>query len=292
MYDPGWVGPHLIWPPYHAAAQANGILTDDQARQVRACYGGKLTMIDTWFGKLMDAVERNGLASDTAIVVCTDHGHYLGEKDIWGKPGVPVYEPLGHIPLMVAWPGRAPADVEALTTSVDLHATLCDLFGVVPDHTTHGASLVPILAGEADSVREYLLAGVWGREVHLIDKRFKYARAPEGPNAPLSVWSNRWSTMPAGPQHLRMPRPDSRAWLDRMPGSTVPVIRQPFQAGDMLPYWAYGKFSGNHVYDLWNDPAEDENRSGERVERELADKLRQALQRIQAPGDQFARLGL
>ena len=34
----------------------------------------------------MAAIERQGLWDDTAIIVCTDHGHYLGEKDIWGKP--------------------------------------------------------------------------------------------------------------------------------------------------------------------------------------------------------------
>ncbi|MEX2227880.1 MAG: sulfatase-like hydrolase/transferase [Dehalococcoidia bacterium] len=75
-------------------------------------------------------------------------------------------------------------------------------------------------------------------------------------------------------------------------GSRVPVIRQPFAQGDMLPFWAYGNFSGNHLYDLRNDPTEDENRCGERVEREAAGRLRQALVEIEAPSDQFVRLGL
>jgi hypothetical protein len=60
----------------------------------------------------------------------------------------------------------------------------------------------------------------------------------------------------------------------------------------MLPFWAYGNFSGNHLYDLRSDPHENENRAGERVERESADRLRQALVAIEAPSDQFVRLGL
>ncbi len=293
MYDDTWTGAHLIWPPYVNGALATGALTEREGHQIRASYGAKLTMIDAWFGRMLDAIDRHGLGDDTAIIVCTDHGHYLGEKDIWGKPGVPVYQTLGHIPLMISWPGAAPRDIDALTTSVDIYATLVELFGVAPAHRTHGASLVQLIAGDAHSVREYALTGVWGREVHLIDETSKYARAPAAANEPLSMWSNRWSTMPiAGRPNLRLPLPDDRATLDRMPGSKVPVIRQPFRAGDLLPYWAYGAFSGNHLYDLHNDPLEEENRAGEKREREAADRLRDALLSIEAPDDQLARLGL
>ena len=86
--------------------------------------------------------------------------------------------------------------------------------------------------------------------------------------------------------------PDGRAFLDRMPGSQIPVIRQPFVQGDLLPFWARGPFSGNHLYDLYNDPSEDENRAGERGEREAADRMRSALIDIEAPDDQLTRLGL
>lgn len=162
MYDDTWRGPHLIWPPYVRGALQHGVLTPDQARQIRACYGGKLTMIDAWFGRVLDAVERNHLWEQTAVIVCTDHGHYLGEKDIWGKPPVPVYEPLGHIPLLIAWPGVAAGTSAALTTSVDLFATLTDVFGVQTRHRTHGRSLVPLIRGKLGSIRQYALSGVWG----------------------------------------------------------------------------------------------------------------------------------
>jgi len=296
MYDPDWEGPHLVWPPYAVGAVARGTLTPDQARQVRAQYGAKLTMIDAWFGRVLEALDAQGLADSTAVIVCTDHGHYLGEKDVFGKPGVPVYETLGHIPLLVRWPGVAGGGtVDALTTSVDLHATLADGFGVTEAirHRTHGRSLLPLLQGTATSIRDWALLGIWGREVHLVDGTHKYARAPRGDNAPLSMYSNRWSTMPVhGHPDLKLPPPDDRAVLDRMPGSKIPVIRQPFQAGDLLPFWAYSRFTGNHAWDLSIDPTEDEDRAGEPVEKELADQLREALRQVEAPADQFVRLGL
>ena len=115
MYDADWEGPHLIWPPYIVGAIDKGVHRPSaQGRQVRAQYGAKLTMIDHWFGRVLDALDRNGLWRHTAVIVCTDHGHYLGEAP-WvmrrerhlGQAGRPVYEPLGHIPLLVRWPGVA-----------------------------------------------------------------------------------------------------------------------------------------------------------------------------------------
>jgi arylsulfatase A-like enzyme len=293
MYDDAWQGAHLIWPPYVVGALAKGILSERQARQIRACYGAKLTMIDAWFGRVLDALDRNGLADDTAVFVTTDHGHYLGEKDTWGKPASPIFEPLGHIPLLVRWPGATPRPVDALTTAVDLHATLLDVFGAHATHPVHGRSLVPLLRGEATSVREWALSGIWGREVHVIGDAHKYARAPIAKNEPLSMWSNRWSTMPVhGHPQLRLPPPDERAVLDRMPGTKVPVIRQPFRDGDFLPFWAYGAFRGAQLFDLANDPAEDENLAGTARERRAEELLRAALAEVQAPDDQRVRLGL
>lgn len=91
---------------------------------------------------------------------------------------------------------------------------------------------------------------------------------------------------------LRLPLPDGRAFLDRMPGSTVPVIRQPFGDGDVLPYWALGSFDGNHLYALAEDPAEEHNLADSAAEKDAADKLRAALREVEAPHDQFVRLGL
>ena len=293
-YDPDWEGQHLIWPPYAVGAQARGVLNERQARQIRSQYGAKLSMIDHWFGRLLDAIDAKGLGADTMVVVCTDHGHYLGEKDIWGKPGCPIYQPLGHIPLMIRSPGVAPGACDALTTAVDIFATIADVFEVSLRQRTHGRSLLPLLTGAASSVRDHLLTGVWGREVVLVTDRHKYVRGPAGDNAPLSMLSNRWSTMPTHGRLSRneaLPLPDERAFLDRMPGSDVPVIHQTWGAGERVPYWALFRASGNHVYDLENDPHEDENLAGGPLETQLAEQLRAALVDLEVPATQFERLG-
>jgi arylsulfatase A-like enzyme len=283
----------LVWPPYSAGKP--GVVSEAEGRALRANYAAKVTMIDAWLGRILDALDDTSRWDDTVVVLCTDHGHYLGERDIWGKPAVPVYETMGRIPLLVAWPGAPAGSSSALTATVDLHATLCDVFDVTPIHRTHGRSLAPLLRGEASGIRDEVLTGVWGREVHLVTPGSKYVRAPVGANAPLSMWSNRWSTMPVPDvPELRLPLPDERAVLDRAPGTVVPVIRQPFAEGDLLPYWAWGGFSGHHLWALSEDPTEDHDLAGQgtKAEAEAVDHLREALRAIDAPDDQYVRLGL
>jgi arylsulfatase A-like enzyme len=300
-YDDTWEGPRLIWPPYTTETIAKGRLQPAEARQLRANYQSKLTMIDHWLGRILDQLDAQQLWDDTAVVLCTDHGHYLGERDAFGKPGIPVYSDLGHTPLLIAWPGARAGSIDALTTNVDLHATIAELFGVQPAHRTHGRSLVPLIEGTAIEVREHALLGYWARHVHVVDRERHYARAPIGENFPLAMWSNRWSTMPihARPE-LRLPRPDHRAELAFMPGSDVPVIRQPFAPGDLLPFWAYGVETDHHLlHDLDADPWQTENRAaapGERAgapeEKHAVDLMRVALDEVDAPAEQYERLGL
>ena len=161
--DEPWDDDLVIWPPYVVGGGHPGLLTEAEGRHVRANYGAKLSMIDHWFGEMVAALDDGGLWDDTAVIVCTDHGHYLGDvragDDIWGKPGVPQYEPLGHMPLLVHWPGAPGGGTcDALTTSVDLHATLADVFGVEPAPPHPRA-----LAGPAADGRRRRRAGVGDR---------------------------------------------------------------------------------------------------------------------------------
>jgi arylsulfatase A-like enzyme len=310
-YDPDWEGELLIWPPYEVGAIEKGRLSEGEGRHIRANYGSKLSMIDAWVGRVFEALDERGLWDTTAVIVCTDHGHYLGEKDIWGKPGVMQYEPLGHIPLLVHWPGVAGgATCDALTTNVDLHATIADAFGVPvgPASGTasatgpsHGRSLVPLLTGAASEVRDWAIGGVYGNWVQVTDGRRKYARGPVGDVFPLSMWSNRWSTMPIhGLEDLvRLAPPDRRARLDFMPGTDIPVIRQPFAPGDRLPLWVgHGAVDAHFLFDLAEDPGEEENlagggdRRGSVVEADMVELLRHALKDVEAPEEQLERLGI
>lgn len=287
MYDPDWSEAKRIWPPYLLAA-----IDDREAQQVRAQYGGKVTMIDHWLGRVLDALDELNLWDDTLVLLISDHGHYLGEHDRWGKPPSVVYEALGHIPLIACAPGATGgAYNDALTTTVDVCETLLDLFDV--DRTRqqrHGHSLLPLLEDRTRSIRDYVLQGYWGQRVNLIRGDYKLVCGVTQPDA-LSIYSNRWSTMPP----FRLPDPDERAVLGpHMPGSDVAVIRQPLsrsQVSSLL--WSFGDHGSSHVFHVRDDPHEQRDLAADpTLKRRLEDDLRAALADIEAPAEQTTRLGL
>ena len=61
-----------------------------------------------------------------------------------------------------------------------------------------------------------------------------------------------------------------------------------------MPIWAFGdRAVGKHyLFDITTDPDEQENRIGEKTESDMIELLRVALTELEAPSDQFERIGL
>ena len=91
---------------------------------------------------------------------------------------------------------------------------------------------------------------------------------------------------------MPLPRPDRRATLDHLFGSDVPVIRQPFAPGDPLPYWGARPATETILFDRDADPLETANIVGDPREKQAVDLLRAALEDVDAPKEQYERLGI
>jgi hypothetical protein len=128
----------------------------------------------------------------------------------------------------------------------------------------------------------------------VIDEQRTYGRSPVGDGFPLEMWSNRRSSMPIWHTRptYRFPQPDRRATLGTMPGSTAPVIRQPFSPGDLLPFCSYGTPLDDHHLSDSDDLAEIDNQVGSAAESEAIELLRHALESVESPAHQFQRLRL
>ena len=78
---------------------------------VRANYAGLVTLVDTWFGKLVDTIDRLGLKENTLIVFMADHGTNFAENPdrVTGKPADYMYPGTMDLPLLLRHPTGAGA---------------------------------------------------------------------------------------------------------------------------------------------------------------------------------------
>jgi len=85
-------------------------VTDEQVAMLRGAYEDCIRALDHKVGQLLDDLESRGRLEDTILIVTSDHGEHFGEHNLF-LHGNSVYEPLVHVPLIVAWPGEIPRGV-------------------------------------------------------------------------------------------------------------------------------------------------------------------------------------
>ncbi len=123
--------------------------TDDQLRHMIANYYGMISLIDHNVGRILSTLDELDLARDTLVVFTSDHGEWLGDHGLILK-GPMFYEGLLRVGLIVRGPGVPAGKVVADPVStIDLAATFAD-YGSTPNASArHGASLRPLLEGNA-----------------------------------------------------------------------------------------------------------------------------------------------
>jgi arylsulfatase A-like enzyme len=104
--------------------------------------------VDHAIGRVLAALEAQGLQDDTIVVYSSDQGFFLGEHGWYDKRWM--YEESLRMPLLVRWPGvtRAGHVCRDLVQNIDFAPTLLDAAGVDIPERMQGASAVPLLRGE------------------------------------------------------------------------------------------------------------------------------------------------
>lgn len=135
------------------------LMNPDSLRVVHRSYLANVTYLDDKIGELLDTLEHCGLADDTLIIFCSDHGDMLGHRGMVQKRTF--YEQASRINLIVSMPERLRRGTMATPGSVchdpvsivDIMPTLLDLAGIETDLPMDGRSLRPQLMGESDPAR-------------------------------------------------------------------------------------------------------------------------------------------
>lgn len=143
--------PHAQYAP-HPDAPSFSDGDKSPAKWVHAQYDAEVWFTDKHLGRVLDFVEQQPWANETAIVLTADHGEALGDHGMsWH--GSEIWESLVRVPLVVYVPGVAPRRVALKRSHIDLVPTLCDLMGIEPgEGELSGESLLPDIEGSAPPV--------------------------------------------------------------------------------------------------------------------------------------------
>ena len=104
--------------------------------------------LDDNVGRILEYLDRTGLARNTVVVYTTDNGFFLGDHGLYDKRFM--YEPSLRVPLVVRWPGvtQAGSMTSRFALNIDYAATFLELAGLAVPSEIQGRSLVPLLRGE------------------------------------------------------------------------------------------------------------------------------------------------
>lgn len=187
----------LLMPPYlpndsedtpaisKAVHEVNMMPTAEWARQtgewpnIVQAYLASVSFVDHYIGQVLKALEVSPYRHNTLVVLWSDHGYHIGEKNRFAKNSL--WEESTRIPLIIKAPGVTANQVsQAPVSLLDLYPTLLDMAGLPAYDRNEGNSLKPLLqAGTTDW--PHAAVTTYGPGNHAIrDRRYRYIRYEDG----------------------------------------------------------------------------------------------------------------
>lgn len=195
--------------------------TDTYRDAVRA-YLAASVYADDLLGRVLDALDGSDYADNTIVVVLSDHGYHLGEKQHWHK--FALWERATRVPLIVrspALPGRG-ARVHTPVSLLDVYPTLLSLAGLPPPrHSLSGTDLLPLLRNEPGKRRRAVVTTYYPGFHAVRDERYRYIRYPDGSDELYDLRDDPWEW------HNLAAAPDKHGVVSRL-AAQIPAEDAPY----------------------------------------------------------------
>lgn len=194
----------------------------DQWHNLCRSYLASTTFVDSQVGRLLETLDKKGLTENTIVVLWSDHGWHIGEKEITGKNTL--WDDGTRVPLIFAGPGINPGGrVTSPAELLDIYPTLNELCALSARDDLEGHSLVPQLK-DPKAQREWPAITTHNRGNHGIrTENWRYIHYADGSEELYDMRKdpNEWTNLASDKSYADI-LAEHRKWLPKIDVEPVP----------------------------------------------------------------------
>jgi arylsulfatase A-like enzyme len=164
---------------YAVAPTHAEVLERGAQRDMTQAYLACITFVDECVGIVLDALDQSPHKDNTIIVLWSDHGFHLGEKQHWAKRTL--WEESTRVPLLIAGPGIAPGEpCREPASLLDIYPTLVELCDLPDNPHLEGLSLTPQLDDPAAARDQPAITSAYYGNHAIRTRNWRYIRYEDG----------------------------------------------------------------------------------------------------------------
>lgn len=185
-------------------------------KHIVQAYLACVAFVDAQVGKVLDALDKSSYKDDTIIVLWSDHGYHLGEKNRFAKHSI--WERATRTVLMISDKNSTPHQQCSKPVGlVDLYPTILDLCGLAPNNQNQGHSLKPLLENPKTKWAHAAIT-TYGRNNHAVKtERYRYIHYEDGSEELYDheIDTNEWYNL-AGKSEYTNVKKDLKKYLPKI----------------------------------------------------------------------------
>ncbi|WP_404305157.1 sulfatase [Neorhodopirellula lusitana] len=219
----------------HVSPTHDWVTKAGQWKHAVQAYLASVSFADHCLGIVLDALQSSDYADNTIVVLFSDHGFHLGEKQRWAKRSL--WEDGTRVPIIISAPSyKANQRTNQPVELIDLFPTLLELANLPTDHSQQGQSLVPLLVNPNQEWRHPAVTSFGIGNIAIRSTRYRFIQYLDGSRELYDhdTDPHEWNNLATNPEYASIIAQHAR----HLPPNQQPV----------LP----GKSTGHQAYEAAN----------------------------------------
>ncbi|MBD3674703.1 MAG: sulfatase [Planctomycetaceae bacterium] len=183
-------------------------IQEKQWEKIVQSYLACTTFVDAQVGKVLEALEQSPYRDNTIVILWSDHGYHIGEKNRFAKQAL--WDRANRVPLIITVPDQilkiAPGKCDRPVGLIDMYPTLVELCGLPANPRNEGDSLVPLLKNP-QAEWNHLTHTSYGPGNHAVQsERYRFYHYEDGSMELYDQQAdpNEWTNLASDPDHAKL----------------------------------------------------------------------------------------